>query len=138
MARTARRGKGSTTQSPRRTGRPTLYRPEYCEEVVKHCAEGLSFEAFAGRVSVSIETIYEWARRYPEFAEAKKRGAAASRIWWENAGKIGMLAPGFNAAVWIFNMKNRFGWRDKQPDEREDDADLVARKVAERIRVLTA
>lgn len=35
--------------------------------------------------------------------------------WWETTGKEGLWGDKnnmFNSAVWIFNMRNKFGWRD--------------------------
>lgn len=41
---------------------------------------------------------------------------------------------GGNAAVYIFNMKNRFGWRNEpeQQDEGPDAVDLL-RKIADKL-----
>lgn len=43
---------------------------------------------------------------------------------------------GGNSAVWIFNMKNRFGWRDKQ--ETEDDDANTAQPVKVEVTVVSA
>jgi len=119
-------------------GRPTLYKPEYCEQLITHMAEGLSYESFAGIVGASEKTLYNWENAknetgeltHPEWLEAKERAFALCRVFWERAGRNMMLgiktvqkdAKGVeteldfskgNATVWIFNMKNRFNWRDK-------------------------
>ncbi len=57
----------------RKEGRPTLYRPEYCDRLILHCKKGLSYEAFAGVVDVCVDTLYEWEKVHPKFSEAKKR-----------------------------------------------------------------
>lgn len=103
-------------------GRPTLYRKEYNEMLKDHCEKGLSFEAFAGLVRVSVETIQEWERLFPEFAVAKKEASALCRLFWERLGiriAAGQLKNA-NAAVYIFNMKNRFRWRDRWDNEDGD------------------
>ena len=110
-------------------GRPTKYKPEYCGLLIEHMATGLSFEAFAGVIEVCEDTLYEWAKVQPEFSEAKKMAFAKNRIFWEKLGVDHILntESGFgskmvnkkslNSTVWIFNMKNRFGWRDRREVE---------------------
>ena len=96
-------------------GRPTKYKKEYCIELVKHMAEGLSFESFWAIPKISIDTAYKWADKHIEFAEAKKIGEKLSLKYWENMGReIALGDRKGNPAVWIFTMKNRFGWTDKQ------------------------
>lgn len=97
-------------------GKPTKYRPEYCELIIHHMADGLSLDAFAAKVGVNIDTIHQWAKVHPEFKEAKKTAFSKNLIYWERMGIEGMTGkvPGFNATVWIFNMKNRFKWRDRE------------------------
>lgn len=99
----------------RAIGRPSKYKPEYCEMLIEHMKTGLSFETFATVVGAGRETIYEWARVHPEFSDAKTKGFEENLAFWEKAGISGMLGhiQGFNAAVFIFNMKNRHHWRDK-------------------------
>jgi hypothetical protein len=100
------------------------YDPDYCKELKEHMAKGGSVESFAGSIGVSKKTIYNWAEKFPEFGEAKAIGEMLSYKWWFDAGQAGLYMGGkenpFNTTVWIFAMKNRFGWRDKQPDEEED------------------
>jgi len=111
-------------------GRPSLYKPEYCDALIEHMKGGLSFESFAGRCGVCKQTLYAWCEAHKEFNEAKAIGESLSLLWWEQAGKAGLLGQtvkqadgtvvnfkSFNATVWIFSMKNRFGWRDRHPDE---------------------
>jgi transposase-like protein len=103
-------------------GRPSAYREEYCEKLVNHGKQGLSFEAFAGEVGVCKDTLYEWVRRHEKFSYSKRIAESHSRLFWEKltvmiaTGKI----QGASAAITIFALKNRLGWRDRQPDEAKD------------------
>ena len=36
------------------------------------------------------------------------------QVWWERQGRKMTTGADGNATVWIFNMKNRFSWHDKQ------------------------
>jgi transposase len=57
-------------------GRPSKYKPEFCEMVIAHMEKGNSFWSFAAEVDVCFDTLSEWCRAHPEFSEAKKRGMA--------------------------------------------------------------
>lgn len=114
---------------PNRVGRPSKYKPEYCQMLISHMAQGLSFESFAAVIKVNRDTLYEWEKIYPEFSDTKKEALEQCLLFWENLGIkniINMPEGGsLNSAVWVFNMKNRFKWRDKQPDE----SDVVVNNV---------
>ena len=58
-------------------GRPTDYRPEYCELVVAEMAKGYSLGAFAATVGVARRTITEWMAVHEEFSLAVSRAKAA-------------------------------------------------------------
>lgn len=105
-------------------GRPTKFKPEYCEMLVEHMASGMSFESFAGIIDVNQDTLHEWVKHHVDFSEAKKRAWAKNRVFWEKVGIDGLYNESYrdkdsshskqlNAAIWVFNMKNRFKWRDR-------------------------
>lgn len=102
--------------SERPVGRPTKYKPEYCDLLIEHMTQGLSFQSFAGVVGCCIETLYEWERSYPDFLDAKRLGLGRGRLFWEKVGIEAALGKitGYNATTWVFNMKNRFDWTDKR------------------------
>lgn len=106
----------------KRRGQPTRYKPEYCAQLIAHMSSGLSFETFAAVIKVNQDTIHEWAKVHPEFSEAKKEAWSQNMLFWERVGMTGMAGKiqGFNAAVYIFNMKNRFKWRDVPVAETTD------------------
>jgi len=103
------------SEKPKRAGQPTKYKPEYCEMLVEHMLDGLSFDSFAGVIGVNSDTLHEWKRVHPEFSVAKTHGHAKAMLWWEKLGRAAAAGkvPNFNAAVFIFSMKNKFGWRDR-------------------------
>lgn len=63
--KTATRGKG---------GRPTRYRTEYVEDVFELCLAGLTEEEIAEVFEVSVVTLRNWKKRYPQFLSAVRRG----------------------------------------------------------------
>ena len=98
-----------------KVGRPSKYDPEMCQQVIDAMGKGLSKEAAAAECGISHDTFFRWIKEKPEFSDAVKEGEHLSRLFWEKAGLKGMVGqiPGFNATTWIFNMKNRHGWKDK-------------------------
>ncbi len=96
-------------------GRPSKYERRFCQIVVDEMAKGLSKEAVAGHLRISKQTLYNWAEEHPEFLDAINEGELASLYFWEKLGVMGAAGKvvNFNATAWVFNMKNRAGWRDK-------------------------
>jgi hypothetical protein len=114
-----------TNSVSKKMGRPSLYQPEYCQMLIDHMDEGLSFESFAGVIDVCTDTLYKWSDEdceqfHEDFFEAKKCAFAKNLLWWEREGIRGLWSSregSFNSSNYIFQMKNRHKWRDKQPDE---------------------
>lgn len=103
-------------------GRPTKWKDEFCEMLVKHMSDGFSFASFGGVIDVSEETLHVWKKEKPEFSESYKTGRLKSMAFWEKLGvaqAIGQTKG--SSATWIFNMKNRFQWQDKM--EIKDTSD---------------
>lgn len=94
-------------------GRPTKYKPEFCEVVIEKMKEGAAIEELPYYLDVCTDTIYEWAKVHPEFSDSLKIGRNYSRAVWMNWGRKNLRDEDFNYTGWYMNMKNRFGWRDK-------------------------
>jgi hypothetical protein len=111
----------------KKLGRPSGYKKQYCELLTEHMASGLSFESFAADINVHRDTLYDWAKKHKDFSDAKRVGLEKGRKFWETVGCNGATGkiPGFNAAAYIFNMKNRFGWRDKQEVEHIGESNKI-------------
>ena len=101
------------------TGRPSQFKPEYCKQVVKYAGQGMSLTEIADKFDVSRTTLDNWAEQHDEFLEALTRATTAAQAWWERAGREGMIADKFNAAVWKKTMEARF--RDDYTERREID-----------------
>ncbi|MBM3609320.1 MAG: hypothetical protein FJX29_12875 [Alphaproteobacteria bacterium] len=67
----------------KRTGRPTSYRPEFCERIVALMAQGRSLDGCASLLGVHPDSLYEWQKVHPEFSEAVRAGRAAATTFWE-------------------------------------------------------
>lgn len=120
-------------------GRPTKYKPEYCQLIIEHCSKGYSIESFAGLVGVHQDTIREWTLNYPDFSASKKEAIERSRLFWETIGINHILDENIvetegnkristtkklNTGVWVFNMKNRFRWVDRHEISSDQEKPL--------------
>ena len=100
-----------------KVGRPSLYRPEYCERVIELGKEGCSPAEIASDLDVDRATLSNWAEAHPEFLTALMRAKIHEQAWFEKAGKAGMFADKFNAQVWAKSVSARF--RDDYAERRE-------------------
>lgn len=89
-------------------GRPSTYKPAYCDEVINHCATGASLTSFAAEIGVARSTINKWMEDNPEFSEAVHKAKAKCAAWWERRGQqIALEGGGPGAATLvIFGLKN--------------------------------
>lgn len=96
-------------------GRPSLYKPAYCNEVIDCGSRGLSLTAFAGEIGVSRDTINEWQRVHPEFSAACKK-AQAKRTLFLESGMLEREATGPMVTARRFGLVNADPgyWSEKQ------------------------
>jgi hypothetical protein len=96
-------------EAKRPVGRPTLYRPEYCERVVELGKQGKSRVQIADALDLnSRSTLDDWAEVHPEFSEALTRAKMAEQAYWEELGHQALFADRFQAVVWKTSMQARF------------------------------
>jgi len=89
-------------------GRPTEYKPEFCDAVIEWGKDGKSKTWMAAQLGVSRDSLYEWERVYPQFSDALSLAMAHSQAWWEDAGQTGMMMSGFSASAWGKAVSCRF------------------------------
>lgn len=68
------------------------YRAGFCGELTKHLGQGNTFKSFAGVVNVTKKTLYNWEKKYKDFAEAKEIGEGRREVELVKIGKL--LATG--------------------------------------------
>jgi hypothetical protein len=101
--------------------RTSLYKPEYCDLLLDDMKKGFSLLAFAGLIGVCRDTLTEWGRVHPEFADAVKRGKAMQVREWETRGirvaeGLDVKGAGAAASMVQFSLCNLGDgeWRNKQ------------------------
>ena len=93
-------------------GRPSEYRPEYCDAVLAFMSQGYSLTAFAGSIRMARDTVYEWIKAHREFADAVARARPARVAALE--AKLLRSRKGAETSAAMFALKNAdpTEWRD--------------------------
>lgn len=111
-------------------GRPTSYKPEMCDRVIELMRQGASMNEVAADIGIDRDTIKDWKNsespRYNEdFSAAIKKGVELSEAWWEKHGRTELHSNTFNPTLWYMNMRNRFGWADKQEIKQDISGNIT-------------
>ena len=103
---------------PNPVGRPTDYKPEFCDEVVQFGKQGKSITQIACLLDVGKATVYRWEEQFPEFRDALIRAREFAQMWWEDQGQLGLTADKFQGSLWAKQVSCRF------PDDYREKQDL--------------
>ncbi len=97
---------------------PSTYCEEYCGLIVELARrEGLMLYQIAERLETYPDVLRKWGLKHLDFDLSLKRAKEASEVWWIEKIKDNIILDKdekFNAAPFIFLMKNKFGWTDKR------------------------
>ena len=93
-----------------KAGRPTLYKSEFCDLVIKLGRLGKSKAQIAAdpRIDVSRNTLDSWCNENPEFLSALTRARDLALAAWEDKADEGIEGQGFNTGLWGRIMSARF------------------------------
>lgn len=102
----------------RPVGRPTVYRNDFCELLIEHMSNGMSFESFAGhpKVRVARAQLYVWREKHKEFQDAFEKGQSGKEYYLEGIALQASLNPKtfpVNTGLLCFFLKNQIGWKDR-------------------------
>jgi hypothetical protein len=89
-------------------GRPSSYRPEYCDAAIELGKQGKSPAGIASFLGVSRQLLYDWAKLYPDFSTAMEKSVTFAQDYWEQKGEDNIGTPGFNSGVYKLFMTARF------------------------------
>jgi len=103
-------------EGSRPRGRPSDYKPEYCERVISLGKLGKSVTQIASALDHHKDTLYEWEKVHPDFSDAMTRARQESQTWFEDIGQTGLTADKFQASLWAKQVSCRFpnDYREKQ------------------------
>ncbi len=137
-------------------GRPSAYKPEYCEQAFKLCLLGATDKDLGDFFGVSEQTINAWKSSHSEFLESLKKGKAeadakvAHSLYHRATGyshdavkifadvKTGAeqivpytehYPPDTTAAIFWLKNRQRDKWRDKVEQELSGDVGLTIQIV---------
>lgn len=140
--------------------RPSDYKPEFCQEAEKLCANGATDAELAEYFGVSDRTIYRWKAQFPEFCQSLKTGksVADERVerslyhkavgYQHEAVKIFMPAgatepvyakytefvpPDTTAAIFWLKNRRANDWRDKTEVHHKHTVEQMSDDDLERI-----
>jgi transposase len=122
------------TTEKRPVGRPSLYDPKYCEEVIALGKIGKSVEAIGAILGVGTKTLYNWRDQHEEFLHAMDMAKEFELQWWEDIAQTHMIenkeSDKINATIWSRSMAARFPKKYREQVKQEitgaDGAPLLA------------
>ncbi len=71
-------------------------------------------EIFLHFYRINAEMFYQLKARDAEFSDTIKDAEHLCKAWWIEQSRKSLKRSYFQAAIWYMNMKNRFGWKDRQ------------------------
>lgn len=107
-------------------GRPTDYTPELGDKILELMTTGLSLAAAAAECDVHRQRVYEWADRYPEFADTVKLAMGKRQVFLERRLMTADAGPVVTSTIFALKNAGPEDWRDRREVEHSGTLSLGA------------
>ena len=109
--------------------------PENWEQIVFDIASqgGSEVEVRVALNCMSDDLWYRFMDEEPYFSGTIKKARLMCQNWWEKNGRLNLENKEFSYTGWYMNMKNRFGWADKQEVKQESFNVTISKEDADRL-----
>lgn len=114
----------SAREKRERLEKDVEYRKELFRKLQDHVAQGFSVSSFE---HLSEHSIKKYCEEFPEefLIDDLEESMRKSKTFWEGIGLAQAQGKCLgNSRSWIYNMANRFGWREKQEIEAKHEAQV--------------
>ena len=81
----------------------------------------LIYRKTSKKTKASFNLWERWMQEEEEFCQTIKIGRMLSEAWWSKTGRKNLDNKEFSFTGWYMNMKNRFGWKDKQEIDQKTE-----------------
>jgi len=85
----------------------------WAKEVRDLYSEGGSDAEVAAHLNITIKEFHKQMADSRPFALLVEMGRTLSMAWWEKQARLNVKNKTFNTPLWVFSMKNKYGWADK-------------------------
>jgi hypothetical protein len=100
---------------PGRPGKTLKDLPRNWRSIIRNeMGEGASLEEIKAKFKLYNKTYRRFLVDFPEFKEVIEEGKELSKAWWMKTGRLQLWNKNFSYTGWYMQMKNRFGWTDRQ------------------------
>ena len=107
----------------RPVGRPTLYDPVFCEQVIELGSKGKSIEQIGAILGVGTRTLFSWRDAHEEFQHALELAKELEQAWWEDMCQAYMIeekeSAKLNTGLWSRSMAARFPKKYREQVKQE-------------------
>jgi hypothetical protein len=111
------------TQETRSVGRPSLYDPAFCEQVIELGGKGKSIEQIGAILGVGTRTLFTWRDNDEEFRHALELAKELEQAWWEDMAQSYMVeekeSAKLNTGLWSRSMAARFPKKYRESTKTE-------------------
>ena len=108
------------------------------QELINFYSEGYSDAEVAKEMKITIREYYKQIDESAVFAKLVEYGRTLSLAWWESQARLNINNKQFNTPLWVFTMKNKYGWADKVEtnstvENTNVDLDTLRQQTAQKI-----
>lgn len=93
----------------------------WATKLIELYSQGYSDAEVAAEMKITIKEYYKQISENPTFSKLVEFGRTLSMAWWEGQARKNLSNKSFNTPLWVFNMKNKFGWADRTEVKTENE-----------------